>query len=124
VKRSELFLLVLMGTAGMMIQSADAGSAVAWDGHGHFATAYGGPVQREKRRALDTARRKGWVTARIIATTDVTGYCTIAVARLGNRAIVGVALGKRSPTEAETVAVEQCLKAGGSHPKIISGWRG
>jgi len=126
MKRRALFRLALLGFAAVAFQNANAGSAVAWDGHGHFATAYGGPVQREKQRALETARNKGWVAARIIAATDLTGYGAIAVARHPNGygSVNGVALGKRSATEANTVAIEQCLKAGGTNPKVRWAWRG
>jgi len=52
------------------------------------------------------ARRKGWMNARIIAATDITGYCAIAVARHPNGygSIIGVALGKRSTTEADSAS--------------------
>jgi hypothetical protein len=118
MKRSVIFF-ALLGLAGVLIQNADAGSAVAMEPHhGGLATAYGGPVQREKQRALNEARHRYGADVRIIAATDVTGYGAIAVARLGNRAIVGVALGKRSQTEAATLAIEQCLKGGGTDPKV------
>jgi hypothetical protein len=116
MKRSVIFSFALVGLADVLIQNADAGSAVAMEPH--LATAYGGPVQREKQRALNEARHRYGADVRIIAATDVTGYGAIAVARLGNRAIVGVALGKRSQTEAATLAIEQCLKGGGTDPKV------
>ena len=80
MNNASLFRLALIGLLGVGIQHANAGSAVAWDGHGHFSTAYGGPVEREKQRALDTAHRKGWANAKIIAAADMPGYGAIAVA--------------------------------------------
>ena len=65
------------------------------------------------QRALKTARRLYGAEVRIIAAANVTVYCTIAVARHGDKAIVGVALGRRSATESDSLASEQCLKAGG-----------
>ena len=49
---------VFLGMVGLAIQDATAGSAVVADGHGNLATAYGGPVDREKQRALNTAHRR------------------------------------------------------------------
>jgi selenophosphate synthase len=125
MKRSSLFSFALLVLVGVLIQNVNAGSAVAMERqHGNLATAYGGPVEREKQRALDEARRRYGADVRIIAATDVTGYGTIVVARLGNRAIIGVALGKRSAAEAATLAVEHCLKAGGTDPLVRWAWRG
>ena len=66
------------------------------------------------------------MNVRIVAATDIAGYGAIAVALHpnGRGSILGVALGKRSATEADNLAIEQCLKAGGTHPKIIEGFRG
>jgi hypothetical protein len=126
MNKASLFRLTLIGLVGATIQHADAGSAVASDGQGHFSTAYGGPVEREKQRALETARRKGWMTAKIIAATDITGYGAIAVARHPNGygSVNGIVLGRRSATEANTLAIERCLKAGGTNPKVRWSWRG
>jgi len=65
-----------------VISKRHAGSAVAMERHhGNLATAYGGPVEREKQRALDEARRRYGADVRIIA-----------VARRGNSSVIGVAL--------------------------------
>jgi hypothetical protein len=126
MNKTALFRLALIGLAGMTIQHANAGSAVAWDGHGHFSVAYGGPVQREKQRALETARRKGWTTAKIIAATDMPGYGAIAVAwhPSGHGSVNGIVIGKRSATEADTLAIKQCVKLGGRNPIVRWSWRG
>ena len=76
-------------------------------------------------RVLETARLYGWTDARIIAASDATGYCAIAVAaHKGGGVVVGVALGKRSATEADTLAIQHCLKAGGINPRVRWGWYG
>jgi hypothetical protein len=126
MNNASLFQLALIGLLGVGIQHANAGSAVAWDGHGHFSTAYGGPVEREKQRALDTAHRKGWANAKIIAATDMPGYGAIAVALHPNGygSVIGISIGKRSATEANTLAIGQCLKLGGTNPKVRWSWRG
>ena len=125
MKRSTLFRFVLLGLMALVSHGANAGSAVAMEPrHGNLATAYGGPMQREQQRALAQARRLYGANVRIVASTDIAGYGAIAVARFGDRAIIGVALGKRSATEAYTIAIEQCLKAGGTHPQVKWAFRG
>lgn len=125
MKRSTLFRLVLLGLMALASHNAYAGSAVAMEPrHGNLATAYGGPMQREEQRALAQARRLYGANVRIVASTDISGYGAIAVARFGKRAIIGVALGKRSANEADTIAIEQCLKAGGTHPEVKWAFRG
>jgi Domain of unknown function (DUF4189) len=103
-----------------LIQDASAGSAVAFASNGQLAAAYGGPVQREKERALAEARRRNGADVRIVASTDVTGYGAIAVARHPNGigSVIGIALGRRSQTEAAALAIKQCLKRGGTDPKV------
>jgi hypothetical protein len=125
MKRSVIFGFALIGLAGALVQSAKAGSAVAMERlHGKLVTSYGHPEGIAKQRALETAHRLYGANVELIAATDITGYCAIAVARRGNSAVIGVALGKRSATEADGMAIDHCLKAGGTNPKIISGWRG
>jgi hypothetical protein len=126
LKRIALFLLASIGLASIAIEPANAGSAVALGPHNQLDAAYGGPVAREKERALAAAhRRYGSGPFRILASTDLTGYCAIATARHPNgNIVIGVALGRRSPTEADTLAIEQCLKAGGVNPQVKSAFRG
>ena len=127
MKTMTLFLAVLTGLLCVTGNNASAGAAVAWDGtSGNLATAYGGPVKREMARALETARHRYGANFRILAATDVTGYGAIAVARQpsGHGYIVGVVLGKKSHTEAVTIAVNDCLRAGGLHPVVKWAWEG
>jgi hypothetical protein len=116
MKRSALLGLVLIG---MLMHNTRAGSAVVMAGrHGQLFTTYGGPVEKEKQRALELALRRYGADVRLIAATGVTGYGAIAVARHGNSSLIGVALGKRSQTEAAALAIDHCLKAGGTDPKV------
>lgn len=126
MKKSGRFGFVVLGFTVLALHNANAGSAVAWDGHSNLSTAYGGPVQREKERALETARRKGWANARIIASTDISGYGAIAIARHPNGfgSTIGVSLGKRSATEAYMTAIDQCRKAGGTHAQVRWSFKG
>jgi hypothetical protein len=126
MKRNIITGVALACVVSALAPDAKAGSAVAWDGHGGLATAYGGPVQREKQRALEVARRKYGPNVRILAATDVTGYGAIAVARHPNGygSIIGAALGSRSATEADALAIKRCLEAGGTNPRIKWGWWG
>jgi len=116
----------VLGLAAALIQSANAGSAVAWDGRGHLFSSYGHPKAVAIQRALETGQRHYGAAVRIIAATDVTGYGAVAVAhrRNGPGLLIGVALGKRSATEAETLAMEQCVKIGGVDPRVRWAWRG
>ena len=126
MKKTSLFLLALIALTTLPLRKGNAGSAVATDALGNMTTAYGGPVQREKERALAEAARLYGPNVRILASTDQTGYGAIAVARhpSGHNWLVGVALGKRSQTEAVTMAIDHCLKAGGTNPRVKWGFRG
>jgi hypothetical protein len=117
-------LRLVLGLAAVLIQNAGAGSAVAWDGLGHMVYSYGRPVKEAERRALAICRHRYGGNVRLIASSDVVGDGAIAIARCGNSSVVGVALGHSSPLEAETLAMRQCLKAGGTHPKVRWGFRG
>src|SRR5271165_585231 len=102
MKKRALFRLALLGVVVLAHPNANAGSAVAWDGVRYLGAAYGGPVAMAKQRALENCRRKGGVNPRIIGSSDVTGYGAIAIARHpnGHGSLIGVALGRRSATEA------------------------
>jgi hypothetical protein len=124
MKRSSVFRLGLLALAGIMIQSAAAGSAVAWDGHGHLGSCAGYPRREAMQRSVERCRRNGGVNPRIIASTDVSGDGAIAVAARGSGSVIGVSLGRPSAADAENQAMEKCLKAGGFNPKVICGFRG
>jgi hypothetical protein len=47
------------------------------------------------------ARLRGGVNVKIVAATDVTGYGAIAVARKERGSVIGAALGRQSPADAE-----------------------
>jgi len=113
--------VVLLGLVALAAHSASAGSAVAWDGHGHLVSYHGYPVEEAKRLALETARGRYGTSVRILAASDVTGYGAIALAHKGTGSIVGVALGRASAREAEELAIEQCVILGGTEPRVQ--WR-
>ena len=124
MKRVTFFCLALMVL--LAAEKANAGAAVAVAAHLQLATSYGGPIQQVKQRALSVARKKYGGNVRILAATDRTGFGAVAVARPPNGVgwIVGVALGRRSATEADALAIEQCRKAGGIKPQVKWGFRG
>jgi hypothetical protein len=127
MKRNVLFHMAIFAFATLALTDANAASAVVTDDNGNIAAACGGPVEKAKQRALaDAHRRYGPRHFRIFASTPLTGYCAIAVARHPNGvgSLIGVALGKRSATEADTLAIEQCVRAGGTEAKIRRGFRG
>ena len=125
MKKTSLFRLFFVGLTALIVNHASGGSAVALGPYNQLATSYGGPVAMAKQRALEVARRKYGANVRILAATDVTGYGAIATARVSNgNLVIGVALGRRSATEADTLAIEQCRKAGGFAPVVRWGFRG
>jgi hypothetical protein len=126
MRNRPFFLLALLVCLTLPSQNANAGAAVALGPHNQLATAYGGPVEREKARALNNARRLYGNDVRIIAATDITGYGAIALARHPNGYgwIIGVSLGNRSATEADALAIDHCRKAGGINPQVRWAFRG
>lgn len=111
----------------MFLQNANAGSAVAI-GHTNHHTlivkSYGLPQSVAEYHVLEICRRLGGADARLLASTDVVGEGAIAVARKGNGSVIGISLGRRTAVEAQARAIDQCLKAGGTDPKVKWGFRG
>jgi hypothetical protein len=124
MRRSALFRLALVSICVVTTQSANAGSAVAFAGHGHLVTSYGHPKAVAIRRALETARRLYGADVRLIASSDITGYGAVAVAPKGKGSVIGAALGRPSRADAEHRAIEVCLKGGGTDPKVRWEWHG
>jgi hypothetical protein len=118
------FCSFLLSLAVLAAQNSYAGSAVAWDGHGHLVTFHGYPEAQAKRLALERGQERYGASVRILAATDVPGYGAIALARRGNTSIIGVALGRSTAKEAEQLAIEQCLNSGGTEPKVKWRFRG
>ena len=73
-----------------------------------------------KRKALALWYSKWHGQARILASTGVVSECAVAFWRKGRAWAVGVALGKRSEAEADSVAIKYCLQhcLPGAHPKV------
>jgi hypothetical protein len=117
---------VLLGLAVLMAQNASAGSAVAWDGHGHVFSSVGYSVDVAKQRAVEIARSRYGNNVRLVGYSDVIGYGAIAVARngRGSGSVIGVTLGRASAREAKDRSIEKCLNAGGLNPKIIQTFKG
>ena len=125
MKMSAMFRLILVGMTVTAIQRAEAASAVAYAPGGHIITSRG-QFSKEiaEQHALTTARQQYGASARLIAASDVEGYCAIVVGRKGTGLVNGIALGRSSRVEAERLAVEACLKAGGTQPKVRWEWYG
>jgi hypothetical protein len=121
-----LVRLFQLAAVGVAIHNAQAGSAVAIGPHSKLVVYAGLPVGVARQRALAQARRNYGAPVRIIAASDVSGYGAIAVARHPNGygSVIGVALGKRSATEADALAIEQCLRVGGTNPQVRWSFRG
>lgn len=117
--------LALIGLVAIAIQHANAGSAVAMEPrHGKMVTSYGHPEAMAIEKAIAGARYLYGPNVKLLAATNVTGYCAVGVAAHGNKALVAAALGKKSLNEAQTIVWDQLVKAGGSSPKIIARWKG
>ena len=123
---ARMRLAVLLGLVALAAQSASAGSAVVWDGHGHVVSYHGYPVDEAKRLALETARSRYGNKVKLVAYCDVAGYGAIAVGRNehGSGSVVGVTLGRTSALEAQNLAMENCLNAGGIGPRVIRTFKG
>jgi hypothetical protein len=126
MKMNAIFLLVLVAMTVGAMQTAHAGSAIALGPHNQMVADGGLPVEVAKQRVLAKARQKFGPNVRLLGYSDVTGYCAIAVARHPNGIgwIICASLGRRSPTEADTMAIEHCLKLGGRNPQVRLAFRG
>jgi hypothetical protein len=124
MKKATVFLLALSVFTCALPYYASAGSAVAVNSHNQLVTSYGYPKEIAKRRALEIGHRRYGAGVKILAATDVFGYGAVAVAPKGVGSVVGIALGRASPAEAERLAIEQCLSAGGTNPKVKWEWKG
>jgi hypothetical protein len=118
MRRSIIFRMALLALAVLAVGSAEAGSAVAIGPHNQMATSCGYPEKIAKQRALQLARHRYGPNVRLLAASDVTGYGAIAVAHHGIGWVTGVALGRHSAREAEVLARDACLRAGGTDPKV------
>ena len=119
MKRSAILLLI--GVAVLGPQNSRAGSAVAISPHNQMVYSYGHSKEIDKRQALELARNRYGANVRILAATDATGYCAIAVAAKGRGSVVGVALGRPSAADAERLAIGQCVISGGTNSRVK--WR-
>lgn len=118
MKRNVFFWLVLLGPAILAVRNARAGSAVAVGPNSQMVYSYGHSKELDKQRALEMARDRFGPNVRILAATDIYGYGAIAVAHHGIGWVTGVVLGRQSAADADHLAIEQCLKAGGINPKV------
>jgi hypothetical protein len=122
-------LILLLGLVALSVQPAKAGSAVAIDGNGRLSISFGHSKEFDEKTALELGRRHG-PNVRTLAASDVAGYCAIATAPrrefTGPRDswVYGIALGRATREDAARLAIGQCLKRGGTNPKIKSEFRG
>jgi hypothetical protein len=126
MQMNAISLLTLVATTVGAMQIAHAGSAVALGPNNQMVASFGHPVEIAKQRALAQAYRKYGSQVRILAATQVSGYGAVAVGRRSDAIgwVLSVVLGKRSATEANTLAIEQCIAAGGIDPRVKYSFRG
>ena len=120
--RIAIFRLALVCMTVVAIQRANAASAVAIGSNGYLSSAARSSLEDAKQRALEICRSHGGIDVRLVASSAGTGYCAIAVGRKGHGVVYGIALGKRSATEADTLAIDHfqtslfsCLQAVARH---------
>jgi hypothetical protein len=126
MKNGKRLLITMLALMSVSMHIANAGSAVAFEPRsGKMVNSTGHPEREAIQRAMAGARHLYGPNVRILAATNVTGYCAVGVAgRVGKTVIVGAALGRPSATDARAIVLDQLYKAGGIKPKIISRWRG
>jgi len=128
-RRSGMRSVVLLGLAALAVHQTKAGSAVATDANGRLSISFGHSKEFDEQTALELGRRHG-PNVRILAASDVSGYCAIASAprrqftNPRDSWVYGIALGRATREDAARLAFEQCLKRGGTNPKIKSEFRG
>jgi hypothetical protein len=121
---NKVVLLTGCLAAAGLFQTATAGSAVAWPGHGRFFYSSGYPREIAEKRALQLCYSEYGSEARIVASTDRVGYGAIAVARRGNESVAGISLGRPTQADADARAIDKCVRAGGTNPKVRSSFKG
>jgi hypothetical protein len=121
MKRSAIFRLALLCTALVAFHRANT-----WPTRYRFQSSLAYSQEVAKQKALARWYGKWHEQARILASTGVVGECAAAFWRQGNRWAIGVALGKRSESEADSLAMKYCLQhcPPGAQPKIERAWRG
>ena len=125
MKRNAFLVLAILTAAGLSAGRAEAASAVAVDDRGYLMTSQGQPTKEIAiYNALTSARQRYGPSVRILASSAVSGYCAIAVASKGTGSVTGIALGRRSQAEADSLAIGQCIKGRGADPKVIRRWHG
>ena len=123
--KSATFLLALSSLNVFGVANANAGSAVAIEPrHGKMVNSYGKPEAIAIDRAMAGARHLYGSNVKLLAATNVTGYCAVGVATHGDKALVATALGRKSKREAQALVLDELAKAGGTTPKIIAQWKG
>jgi hypothetical protein len=85
---------------------------------------YSKKAAEQKALALWHGKWRG--QAKISASSDVVGDGAVAVWSHDKAWAIGAALGKRSSTEADALAIKYCLQhcPTGAKPKILRGFRG
>jgi len=93
--------------------------AVAKKGTRHIVcVAWGYTVGLAKQNVVKLANRNKADSFRVAAWTDLRGYTAVASSTRGYA--VGWSMAQPSEMMAQKLAIQNCLKAGGVNPKIIS----
>jgi hypothetical protein len=115
MKKITLFLLALIALTGTRIEKANAGSAVVIEPHhGKMVNSYGKSEAIAIAKAMAGARHLYGANVKLLAATNVTGYCAVGVATHGDKTLVATALGRKSKREAQALVLDELGKAGGT----------
>lgn len=93
-------------------------SAVAWSEDAYGFAFNLKTVEEAEALARERAVKNGGEKVEILASSDIVGYGAIAVD--GN--IIGVTLGYPDLRTAITRARQECVKKGGSFPRVVATW--
>ena len=108
---AKMRFAVLLGLVTLALQQAKAGSAVASDGNGHYYYSYGHSKEVDEQKALEFARLNNGPNVRILAATDLAGYCAIAVAAWGERgSLCGIGRGRAKSWRHQRDGCERCQR--------------
>ena len=121
-----LFAALGLTALAALVPSAQAGSAVAGDGHGGFGYSYGPRPERVLRReAIERCREKSRFPddVEIVYSTSAQGAGVIVRYRNEGRQYIFAYVGADSPGEAHRHAMEGARRKGADeHPEVVARW--
>jgi hypothetical protein len=114
-------VLLMVGTS-FLPHTLKASSAVAIASNGVWAFAVDRGISEKEAisKALASCLKKGGTDAKIVASSSSTGCSSIAISGKGKDAIFGWALARQSSWLAQSAAMKDCQRKGGTQPKSVA----